>query len=189
VVVTSGYLIYLKTAGGEPQTVLGRDRENWENAVEQDPGNALAHANLAASYQDLGDIDGAIGEFEKALSIAPEEYTFMFRLGIAYRSAGRLDDAINMLNQAADLFPEGEKYASYYQVAEINFERGDSSLAKDYVQKSIDDNDLIWNSHLLMGKLLTAEGNIDQAREELQKAAQFNPEDPELQEALKQVSG
>lgn len=184
----TGMLIYLYSDLFKPvDPVLKRDLEFWDKRVQENPGNGFAHANLAAAYLDVDKKEEAIKEFRKALELQPEEYTYMHRLGIAYRMNANFTQAIDMFNQAAERYPDGEKYASFHQIAEIYFERGDIFLSKEFVQKAIDDNELIWNSHFLLGKILETEGDLENARKEFQQAAKFNAEDRELQDALKRI--
>ncbi|MHB1325925.1 MAG: tetratricopeptide repeat protein [Thermoleophilia bacterium] len=184
-----GVFIYLNTGfAKQGDSILERDLEKWQKAVEDNPGSGLAHANLAATYVDLDKQEEAIKEYRQALELQPEEYTFMLRLGVVLRKSGKLNDAIDMFGQAAERSPAGEKYAGLHQIAEIYHERGDNFLAKDYVQQSINDDDLIWNSHYLLGKIYEEEEDNAKAGEEYQKAVKFNTADPDLEEALKRVS-
>jgi Flp pilus assembly protein TadD len=44
----------------------------WKKALEQDPGSAAAHNNLAVAYEKRGDLDGAGREYAEALRLDPE---------------------------------------------------------------------------------------------------------------------
>jgi len=44
----------------------------WTSALEQDPGSAAAHNNLAVALEKKGDWDGAGREYEAALRLAPD---------------------------------------------------------------------------------------------------------------------
>lgn len=61
-------------AGEDPTSILPYIRQ----AVAEDPNNAELHAGLGRVLDKLGDIDGAIAEFQKALSIEPNDFTHNF---------------------------------------------------------------------------------------------------------------
>jgi tetratricopeptide (TPR) repeat protein len=62
-------LLELRSAG---QIRTWRDsRAAWENAVEQDPNDALAHSSLADNLAEAGRFDQAILHYERAIRIDP----------------------------------------------------------------------------------------------------------------------
>ena len=187
--VTGGILAYLHFRPADTPSALDRTLQKWQQAVDADPGNSLLRANLGAAYLDMGDTDNAIKELRFALDQEPDSFTYMFKLGMAYRQAGQLDEAIGMFQGSADRNPKSEKYSSLYEIASTYMMKGDLEQAKDFAQQSIDDNDMIWNSHYLMGQILEKEGDSDGARSQYETAVKFNPDDKSLQEALQRVSG
>ncbi|MHB9054000.1 MAG: tetratricopeptide repeat protein [Thermoleophilia bacterium] len=187
--VTGGILGYLHFRPSDNPSSLDRTLQKWQQAVDADPGNSLLRANLGATYLDMGDTDNAIKELHLALDQEPDSFTYMFKLGMAYRQAGQMDNAIGMFQGSADRNPKTEKYASLYEVANTYLMEGDLGQAKDYCQQSIDDNDMIWNSHYLMGQLLEKDGDTGGARTQYETAIKFNPDEPSLREALQRVSG
>ncbi|HDZ59713.1 MAG TPA: tetratricopeptide repeat protein [Actinobacteria bacterium] len=189
-IVAGGIAAYIYFIKGEPvDPTLQRSLETWKQAVNDDPGDALARANLGATYLDMGRTQDAVRELEAALEIAPDSFAYTYKLGFAYRDNGDYDEAIDMFVRSAELTPEGEKYTALYEAAATARMKGDMEAAKDYAGRSIDDNDMIWNSHLLLGQLYEEEGDLEGARKEYQAAARFNPNNEELQQAIARVSG
>ncbi|MHB8793401.1 MAG: tetratricopeptide repeat protein [Thermoleophilia bacterium] len=185
--ITGATLAYLHFRPSEP-TSMDRTLEKWQQAVKDDPGNSLVRANLGATYLDMGDYDAAIKELKLALDQQPESFTYMFRLGFAYRGAEQYDEAIGMFLGSAERTPPTEKYPALFEAANTYMMKGDVASAKDYVQQSIADNDMIWNSHSLLGQILEQEGDTAGAKVQYEAAAKFNPTDAALQEALQRVS-
>lgn len=186
--VTGAVLAYMHFRPSEP-TSMDRTLAQWQQAVKDDPGNSLIRANLGATYLDMGDYDAAIKELKLALDQEPASFTYMFRLGFAYRGAEQLDEAIGAFLGSAELTPKTEKYPALFEAANTYMMKGDIAAAKDYAQQSIADNDMIWNSHYLLGQILEQEGDKAGAKEQYEAAAKFNPTDAALQEALQRVSG
>jgi tetratricopeptide (TPR) repeat protein len=187
--VTGGILAYMHFRPSD-QNVSSLDRtlDKWQEAVKADPGNSLIRANLGATYLDMGDYDAAIKELKLALDQEPESFTYMFRLGFAYRGNEQMDEAISMFLASAERTPKSEKYPPLFEAANTYMMMGDVASAKDYVQQSIADNDMIWNSHMLLGQILEQEGDRAGAKVQYEAAAKFNPSDVPLQEALQRVS-
>lgn len=179
---------YLKPAEDFVGGKLEKDFEEWQSYVQKEPDDPLGRANLGAVYLEMGDIEKGIQELELAVDLGPEGYTYMFKLGEAYRMAGRNDEAIVMFKQAQEKYPDGEKYLPAYQLAEIYLEQGDLASAKDFAQQAVDGSTGIWNAHYLLGQIYEREGDTAMARQEYEKAARFNPNGKDLQEALARVS-
>lgn len=188
--VTGGVLAYMHFwPSDQNQSSMDRTLEQWKQAVKDDPGNSLVRANLGATYLDMGEYEAAIKELRLALDQEPDSFTYMFRLGFAYRGNEQLDEAIGMFLASADRTTKTEKYPALFEAANTYMMKGDMAAAKDYVQQSIADNDMIWNSHFLLGQILEQEGDNAGAKEQYEAAAKFNPNDATLQEALQRVSG
>ena len=66
----------------------------WSKTVEQTPNSIIAHTNLGVVYYDAGDIDLAIEESKKAISIKPKYFNAHNNLGLAYVEKGEIDLAI-----------------------------------------------------------------------------------------------
>ncbi len=180
------YTYFLKKEPVDP--MLERALEGWKQAVADDPSNSLARANLGATYLDMGEVDKAIVELETALEMVPDSFSYTLELGYAYREKGDLDRAVELFLESADLTPAGEKYIAYYEAAVSARDNGDMEAAKEYASQSIEDNDMIWNSHVLLGELYESEGDLEKAKAEYEAALKFNPNDEELQGSVERVS-
>lgn len=180
------YTYFIKDDPVDP--TLERALEGWKQAVRDDPSNSLARANLGATYLDMGKIDEAIEELETALEMVPDSFSYTLELGYAYREKGDFEKSIDLFVESADLTPAGEKYIAYYEAAVTARDAGDMEAAKGFVAQSIEDNDMIWNSHVLLAELYEAEGDLEQALAEFEAALKFNPNDVELQRSVERVS-
>jgi len=65
----------------------------FERAISVTTGNVMAHSNVAAAYNDLGQRDLAIRHYREALDIVPGDPQLHFNLGIVLTQAGRLPEA------------------------------------------------------------------------------------------------
>jgi lipoprotein NlpI len=73
---------------------------------------AINYGNRGKAYEDKGDFDRAIADYNQAISINPGNATFYNNRGIAYRGKGDLDRAIADYNQAISLNPKD--HDAYY---------------------------------------------------------------------------
>lgn len=63
------------------------------------------HLRLGNRYYNLGLLDDAIGEYQKALRLAPDFPDIITQLGIALRDKGQRDEAIKTFNRAKESNP------------------------------------------------------------------------------------
>ncbi len=77
----------------------------FQKAVELDPENAEAHAELGAFYVHQGELDKALGELTLALGLLPESKKAHFALGALYRRTGESGKAIAELQRVLELDP------------------------------------------------------------------------------------
>ncbi len=79
-----------------------------QRAVSWAPGNPLTHWSLGKFIQTQlppEQIPAAVVEYEKAVSLAPNDYRFWMELGDALEQAGEFDKAVKALREAVRLAP------------------------------------------------------------------------------------
>jgi len=92
---------------GHRQSSYWRDSESlWTHALACTSGNALAHLRLGAALAKNGQMEGAIGQYRKALEIKPDDAEIHCNLGLAYFKKGELKEAIAQYQQALARAPE-----------------------------------------------------------------------------------
>ena len=84
-----------------------RDIEVAKTAVSLGPNDPLTHWRLAnlTQLKSPTNIDQAIPEYEKAVSLSPNDYRFWMTLGIAYEQAGDSEKGTVALKRAVSLAP------------------------------------------------------------------------------------
>jgi len=66
---------------------------------------ANAHGDLAKIYFDLGMIEEAVGEYQKALALGPTYPDMHNRLGVCYREQGKHENALKEFARALEINP------------------------------------------------------------------------------------
>ncbi len=85
-----------------------RPGEQFEAALDIDPGYGHLHTGLGWNLYYLGDYDGALNEFDQAIAISPQDVDAMIGRSrvFLYRSEPDYDAAIAALDQAAKVAPK-----------------------------------------------------------------------------------
>jgi tetratricopeptide (TPR) repeat protein len=120
-----------------------------------DPDN-VAYRNLrAAASVGLGDLDGAVADFEAAVAARPQQANLWLNFGHALKTAGRQADGVRAYRRAIALEPRhGEAWWSLANLKTVRFDDADiaamrAALARDDLR----DDDAL-HLHFALGKAL-----------------------------------
>jgi len=70
--------------------VLTPRSPNCSKRFASKPDYELAYANLGILLADMNDLDGAIAQYKKALTLKPDDVGTRYNLGVSYGQKGRL---------------------------------------------------------------------------------------------------
>ncbi len=68
--------------------------EDYDQALQLDPGVAAAYSNRGIAYAELGELRRAIEDFDQALRLDPEDAVAYHNRGTAYRALGAYERAV-----------------------------------------------------------------------------------------------
>jgi len=114
---------------------------------EKSPSLAATYNNLGVAYDDNGDYDEAIEQYEKALDIYeihpaykahPETATTYNNLGIAYRKKGEYDKAIELYKKALGIYENHPAYKAHPETAKTYNNLGAAYGAKGDYDEAIE---------------------------------------------------
>lgn len=88
-----------------------------KDALEQEPGNAVARYLLAAEHAEIGLYDRAIDGMKEALALAPGIEIAAFQLGLLYLQTNQPEPALATFEELADraLDPSLQSFARAYR--------------------------------------------------------------------------
>lgn len=133
---------------------------------------------LAIEYVDMGEevrddgwnIEAAIANYDKAISLAPDYHMAWLCKGLALAQSGDIDGAIASLQKAAELNPED--YRPLYEAGRIEIESGDLMTGMDFLLHALQRNDTIPDIHRALADGYDKAGDKESAsfhRKEAQK--------------------
>ena len=139
-----------------------------------DKARAVVCFTKGVSYQDKGQWDKAIAEYNKAIEINPSYAEAYYNRGLAYaQGKGQFDKAISDWNKAIELNPS---YAEAYN------NRGNAYQAKGQYDRAISDytkaieiNPSYAEAYYNRGVAYGRKGQYDQAISDCNKAIELNP--------------
>ncbi|MDA8402625.1 MAG: tetratricopeptide repeat protein, partial [Desulfobacteraceae bacterium] len=150
----------------------------WSDSAAKSPGKFRPHNDLGVALYDAGDINGAIIQYEKAISIDPGHADARNNLGNALFKQGRTDEAIQCFETALSLNPGHTK-------ARNNL--ANALAQKGRLPEAIQNYQIILNEHpdhveanINMGAALARLGRIDEALIHYQAAIKSDPYNPEV---------
>ncbi|GIH26994.1 hypothetical protein Aph01nite_53040 [Acrocarpospora phusangensis] len=151
-------------------------------AIELDPGFVDAYANRAGLLVALGEYDRARSDARLGLALNPRNAYLLCALGQAEAATGRYAEARKAFDAA--LFHDPGLVAAWASRGELAFELGDASGAVADLSRAIelgDDAALRYNRAVA----LRAVGEDERAHADLVRAAELDPGDKDVREALR----
>ena len=85
----------------------------WSYVIEKQPGKvSIAYTNLGSVYQKMGQFDKAMENYDKALTLDPNDYLAYINRGAIFDKVGQFDKAIENYGKAVISNPTD--YTAYY---------------------------------------------------------------------------
>jgi len=138
--------------------------------------------DVAEDLAKKGQYLAALPEWQKALTMQPDDAHAMNNYGQTLARAGKTEDAIDELRKALAAKPQ-------YAEAENNLgfvlaSTGHPDEAVAHYRAAIDDKPAYAEAHLNLGRALAVQNRGDQAIAEFEEALTINPENAEAENAL-----
>jgi TolB-like protein/Flp pilus assembly protein TadD len=114
--------------------------EQLHKTLEMDPVFYYAHWNLGSVLAAKGDLDAAIGEYQKALALSGDP-RLLGLLAYAYGSLDNKAEAMKILDQLTAL--SKQRFVSAYSFALVYLGLGERDQAVHFLEKSYEDRDSV----------------------------------------------
>jgi tetratricopeptide (TPR) repeat protein len=147
-------------------------------AVDKDyPGLSLERGLL---FQESGDVQKAIEQFNGALAKAPDDPDLQLRVGAAYVAIGRPDEALPMLHKVLEKRPQSAE-AQHYIGRALMLQPSGQSDAIRYLKRAVDldPNRAEFHVYLAWAANDATPAQLELARDEIDKALALDNMSPE----------
>jgi tetratricopeptide (TPR) repeat protein len=175
-----------------PAVAGGSFEKGLEQARELERREPLrAHVLLGQVYTRRKDYAAALGEYEAALGLAPEDADLHYRVGLVCQLDERWDRAFAEFERAIAL---GDDLRSLYQIGRTGVFSGQRlaqarEALEDYVAREPDSERLpsVANALWRLGMIHELEQHDDLARKAYERALALDPDNEQAREALENL--
>lgn len=167
-----------------------RSREAFaylRRAIEIAPANVDLWINLGAFYAIQGDYDSAVDAYDVALQIDPRNKSAYSGLARSYANAGDAEMAA-VYDEKVRNYRERNPYY-HYAMAQAAFEDSDFERSLEYINTAIDLRRRIARFHFLKGLVEHRLGDIEAARESLDRAQRYGLDRSVKLDLLRSLAG
>jgi tetratricopeptide (TPR) repeat protein len=159
----------------------------FRQMTEEAPEYPAAHFNYALELRRLGDDDGAVVEYRKAIELDSDMALAYSNLGAVLQSKGELAEAESLYRRTIELRP---KYAlAWNNLAIVRYKRGDGAGAVRAFRRAIelkpDDAGAVYN----LGRVYQQAGMADSAALMFERAYRLEPNNAQIRASYEQTHG
>ncbi len=145
----------------------------YNEAIEKTKDYAPAYNNRGLLKVQIGDLDGAITDFEKAISLEPDFKEAIYNLGNYLGEKGEYDKGLNYLKQVENTYKDSSFY--HTSLGFIHTNQNNFSQAYADFQKAIMLNPKNDKAYSNLGFVQIQEKKYTDAKINFEKALQQNP--------------
>jgi tetratricopeptide (TPR) repeat protein len=135
---------------------------------------------LAAAYGELGRrlhayelLEAAAAAYRNAVTLAPDEFRWLYHLAILYQATGELEEAAQLLLQALE--QRRTDLPARLRLAEIRLGQGDSTAARAVLERALEIDPACALAHFFLGNVASAERDQTGAVKHYERALELQP--------------
>jgi TolB-like protein/Flp pilus assembly protein TadD len=167
---------YLGWVDGEREPVVKQAAALAARAAELDNSDPWAYLALGYVNYTMRRTDEAVDEFQRAIDLNPNFAVAYGYLGVALALGGRSDQAIPRLEQAIRMSPHDPQNAAFNMaIACAHYLAGRYNEAVSFGRKALQERHGWTGAHRIYIASLAQAGQIDEARAELQRLRELQP--------------
>lgn len=163
------------------------DIATWRKAVEARPADTASRVSLAYAYQQAGEYDRAIAEYDKVLLSDPKDLAALYNLGAIAQTQGRAKDAENYWWRVLAIDKTHALAAK--ALGEYYMAQGHYRSLVEAVRPAVEAKPSLADLQYLMGFAYEKLGRPDWAGERYKLALNYAPDMQRAKAGLKRVGG
>jgi Tfp pilus assembly protein PilF len=142
-------------------------------AIQRDPTDATAFANLGAVLERQGKQPEAEKQLRRAIALDPKHANAHFNLGLVRGLQRKSEEAVKLFSRAIELQPNDAK--AHLALGLLRAHRGELAEAEQLLRRAValDPNDA--NAHSTLGGLLAAQGKWIEGMASFRQALTLDP--------------
>jgi len=146
----------------------------WDDTVRKSPHKSRPYNNRGLAYQDKGDLDLALSDYNKAIQINPNYAEAYNNRGFTYQSKGDLDLALSDYNKAIQINPN---LAEAYNNRGVTYQdKGNLNQALSDYNKALQIDSNYAEAYNNRGNIYQNKGDLDLAISDYNQALQIDPD-------------
>lgn len=153
--------------------------------LEITPATYEVNLRLGWLYYLSKDYTQSQAYYKKAIAQEPSSVEARFGLVLPQSALGNWNDVLAVYQEILKQDPNNS--IANYRTASIYYSRKDYTNATTYITKVIKSYPFDYDSNLLYGKILIAQGKTADAKKYLSKALEYNPQSTDVKTELKKV--
>jgi tetratricopeptide (TPR) repeat protein len=178
-----GTLLLMLGACTWRHTHIYRDIETlWRDTLTKNPQCWMAYNNLGTVFFQEGKVSDAIGYFEQALRIKPDNAEAHNNLGMALAQTSKIEEAIAHFEQALRIRPDFAK--AHYNLGIALSQTGKREEAIEHYQQALRIKPDYPEVHNNLGMALQGAGQIQEAIGHYEQALRLKPDSAEAHNNL-----
>lgn len=154
---------YASYQNAAPRTYEDFQIRRWQQQLLTHPKDPAVWATLGGLYEQKGDYAKAKKAFARALAFDPASPPALMFKARQARKERRFDEAHALLDKALKALPTGSRALVYYEIGEVERERGDRVAAIKMYEASVKDNGTYFNAYQRLAFLYVEVGDKNKA--------------------------
>jgi tetratricopeptide (TPR) repeat protein len=146
----------------------------WSDTVTKNPQSWMVHGNLGYILSSEGRVNDAIGEFEQATRLKPDDAQAHINLGNILLQTGKVPEAIGQYQEALRLKPDDAQ--AHYNTGNALQRAGKVSEAIAQYEQALRVNPNYAEPHNNLGLALSESGKIQEAIRHYEQALEIDPD-------------
>ena len=142
-----------------------------QHALEIEPDLFWARFNLGGIYQQSGENESALAEFEICVRLNPNYYPVYYRMGEIYLKQQNYIEALQAFETSRKLNRKWEY--PQYGIGLVYFAQGETDRAREAFENITHEKKKFAPAYIKLGQVLATDGFFDDALTEYAKASQY----------------